>query len=222
MRSLIDDNLPLFQRMAGKRGFQEVWYLKFNDPAVPRALWLRFTVLLREDRSKEVAEVWAIFFDPGSSGATKVGLKNTFPLDSFLVRGESEISVGDNMLSDSHTSGRLEGVGGAISWNFDIRDGGKGGYDFIPESLRRLRLVKNVAITVFEQQFYTGWCEINGVRFEWKDAPGMQGHLCGERNGYSWVWGHCSTFVDESGNPVPLVWDGLSARARLGGITFPP
>jgi len=222
MMSLTDGNMPLFQKMAGGRGFQEVWYLKFNVPDVPRALWLRFTVLLREDGSKEVAEVWAIFFDQGSTGATKVGLKNTFPLESFVTRGEAGISVGSNVLSERHTSGMLQGIAGVIAWDFDIRDGGKGGYDFIPGSLQRLGLVKNMAITVYEQQFYTGWCEINGLRFEWKDAPGMQGHLGGVKNGYSWLWGHCNTFMDESGDPVPLIWDGLSARARFGKIVLPP
>lgn len=222
MPDQIYSNAPRFMEEANKGGFQEVWYLKFNDTRMPRALWLRFTILVRQDRKKEVAEVWAIFSNRTGGKTQKAGLKNTYPLSSFMPLENSGIGIGENWLTERGTAGSLQGDSAAISWNFDITEGAGGGYDFVPASLRRLGLVKNRAVTVFEQQYYTGWCDVNGECFEWKAAPGMQGHLGGSKNGHSWIWGHCNAFVDDSGTPAPMTWDGLSARAHAGGVVLPP
>jgi hypothetical protein len=89
-------------------------------------------------------------------------------------------------------------------------------FDFVPASLRRLGLVRNTAVNVFEELRFSGWCEVDGVHTDWQDAPGMQGHLAGPRNGHSWAWAHCNQFTDTTGAPVTAIFDGLSARARIG------
>lgn len=215
-------NTPHFLKNAGQRGFQEVWYLKFNDLQAARALWLRFTVLIGRNRSKEIAEVWSIFFDRGQKEVKKVGVKQTFPLTSFTVLNDREFHIGENVFKETGTSGAIEDGSNRIQWDFSITPGPPENHDFIPKSLKRLGLTHNAALTVHEHQFYSGWCEINGDRFDWKVSPGMQGHLSGPRNGHSWVWGHCNTFTDETGSPAPLLWDGLIARASIGKIVLPP
>lgn len=215
-------NVPHFPEHGETDGFQEVWYLKFNDLQSSRALWLRFTVLISKDQSKKIAEVWAIFFDKRDGLIKKTGVKETFPLSKFTAANEDGFHIGDNAFNDRHTSGSIENGGNRIRWEFSTVPGTSGNHNFIPESLQRIRVTSNTAVTVYEDLRYTGWCEVNGERFDWRDAPGMQGHLSGPKNGHSWVWGHCNTFVDEDGHTAPLIWDGLCARAGLGPYALPP
>ena len=88
-------------------------------------------------------------------------------------------------------------------------------FDFVPSSLARLRLVKNYAVTVQSDLHFNGWVKVNGESFQWQNAPGMQGHLFGQKNGYAWAWAHGNCFVDSQGAPVDFVFEGLTAQARL-------
>lgn len=215
-------NAPFFTEHTHSSGYQEVWYLKCNAPQGVHALWLRFTILIRKDRSKEIAETWAIFFDRTSGTTIKVGLKNTFPLALFQRRGIEGIQIKDSFLSPDKTVGFVSSKQGHIRWDFSLTPKNHAAHDFVPTVLHRLGLVKNIAWTVYENLLFSGSCEVNGVRYSWENAPGMQGHLAGPKNGHSWAWGHCNSFLDETGTPAPVVWDGLSARARLGHYAAPP
>lgn len=201
-------------------GHQEVWYLKMNDPSAGRALWLRFTLLIGATGQKRVAEVWAISFEKQASGeVTKVGLKNTYGLDAFTPIMDADVPafrIGECSFSDHHTRGEVRSDDHTVRWDFEMKTASPCTFDFVPTSLRRLGLVKTMAVTVFEDWRFTGWSEVDGAHAAWNDAPGMQGHLAGPKNGHSWAWGHCNCFVDEEGRPAPCIFDGLSARARLG------
>lgn len=214
-------NTPMFNARTQDGGYQEVWYLKCNAPDAVRALWLRFTILIRADHSKEIAEVWAIFFDRRDGRTYKTGIKNTWPLSEFQTVNTTGLRIHENSLLEDSTSGMVENDTSRIAWEFRMTPGEDAQQDFVPAALKRLGLVKNTALTIHEQWLFTGWCEVNGERFIWNQAPGMQGHLAGPKNGHSWAWGHCNCFVDESGAPASLVWDGLSARARLGNRATP-
>lgn len=219
-------NTPRFLAEAGTRGFQEVWYLKLNRTADNTALWLRFTILIRQDHTKEIAEVWAIFFEHEAGHTLKTAVKQTWPLQSFAAspkpqKGFTGFHIAENYLGEDKTSGHIHNDDTRIAWDLNIVPGTAGGHDFVPDRLRKLGLVKNLAITVFEQQRYTGWCDVNGTRYTFESAPGMQGHLAGPKNGHSWAWGHCNCFMDEAGNAAPVICDGLSARARIGGLVPP-
>ncbi len=211
------DNRP---RLPESGPWQEVWYLKLNQPEARRALWLRFT-LLRTLEGKRVAEVWAIAFEDGAA-PRKIGLKNTHALETFAHRAGGGVAIAESDFADARTSGSVISDAHAIRWDLEMRPAAEAGFDFVPSALRRLGLVKNLAVTPFEDLRFSGWSEVDGVRCAWENAPGMQGHLAGPKNGHSWAWGHCNHFVDESGAPSDLVFDGLSARARLGSARSTP
>lgn len=200
------------------RGFQEVWYLKLNAPDRARALWLRFTLLVRADGSKRVAETWAISFKPSGDTVEKVGVKQTYRLDESRIEADpagTVFAAGPSAFGDQTLYGDIQSEQHRIRWELDMHPATPGGFDFVPASLAG-RFVRNSAVTVYEDLRFSGWSEVDGERFEWRDAPGMQGHLAGPKNGHSWVWGHCNMFLDDAGNAVDCIWDGLSARARLG------
>ncbi len=195
--------------------WQEVWYMKFNQPAHRRALWLRFTLLMSGDGQKRIAETWAIAFDKHAA-TLKVGVKNTYGLNDFKETGNAAFQIGENEFCNTHTRGAVHNADHRITWDLTLTPHRDLAFDFVPRLLQRMGLVKNTTWTVFEDLRWNGWSEVDGQRCEWNDAPGMQGHLAGARNGHSWAWGHCNTFVDEQGTPVNFVFDGISARGRRG------
>ncbi|MGK5084306.1 hypothetical protein WDW37_13500 [Bdellovibrionota bacterium FG-1] len=213
-------NTPLWTpaRPAHRGGFQEVWYLKLNDPAANRALWLRMTLLLSDNGFRRVAETWAIFFQRSATRElTKVAVKQTHDISAFSTTPEGAIRIADCEFEGQRIHGRIQSKGQSISWDLAIRPQQDLSFNLVPESLRRLGLVKNGALTVGEDLLFSGTSEINGQKMEWRNAPGMQGHLSGPKVGHSWAWGHCNLFVDDRGQPAHLIFEGLSARARLIG-----
>ena len=77
-------NKPLWNHAKTKleKGFQEVWYLKFNLPNTEAALWLRFTLLSSSNQFRQVAELWGIYFDHQNGVTSKTGLKQTFSISA--------------------------------------------------------------------------------------------------------------------------------------------
>ncbi len=209
------------------RPFQEVWYLKLNDPGNQRALWLRFTLLVSHNGFKRVAETWAIFFQRNpAKDVTKTALKQTFSIENFSFRaiengGDGGIQIAQSELTPTSTKGSIQSKGNTIDWDLKMTANQAHSFNMVPEILSKIKVVKNTAVTVAEDLRFTGTSKINGETVSWNLAPGMQGHLSGPKNGHSWTWGHCNCFTDESGNPAPFVFDGLTARAQVAGAPTP-
>ncbi len=216
-------NAPVWRPGAAPAPHQEVWYLKLNGGG--RALWLRFTLLVGRGGARRIAETWAIAFEKHDSGeVSKCAAKNTYPLDSFRLHKDApaHFSIGESSFSNELTQGQVRSEAHGIQWELAMAPATDVDFDFVPERLARLGLVKNMAITPHEDLRFNGWAEIDGIRWEWRDAPGMQGHLAGPKNGYAWAWAHCNMFTDEDGRPAPVLFDGLSARARIRGNLATP
>ncbi len=198
-----------------RKSFQEVWYLKLNEPAQNRALWLRFTLLLSKNGYKKISEVWGIFFQKKENGEIlKTALKQTFPLACF--KGENnKIQIQESFLTDHHTQGMIEAKGQHLKWNLEIKSLNGECFDLVPKTLSKTGVIKNKALTVHENLSFSGTCLVNGESYSWEQSPGMQAHLAGSKNGHSWVWSHCNYFLDEKGQPAQVVFEGLSARAKL-------
>lgn len=215
-------NQPFFKSPA-QRGHQEVWYMKFNDVKNGRALWLRFTLLLSNNGFKHVAETWGIWFERlGSGEITKSAFKQTHDIAQF-TDGGGRIEIGESSLSANHTQGRIQSKGSQLQWNLQLSGGPlQTSVNYVPEILSRLKIVKNTVLTPWEDLRVSGSVIIGDRTVEFNDAPGTLGHLAGPKNGHSWAWAHCNTFILESGEPVPFLFEGLTARSKLpGGIPSP-
>jgi hypothetical protein len=64
---------------------------------------------------------------------------------------------------------------------------------------------------------FRGTVKFDGEAQEWSPALGILSRWSGPDQGHSWVWAHCNTFVDDSGQPVPFIFEGRSARMLLMG-----
>jgi hypothetical protein len=202
--------------------FQEVWYLKMNDPAAQRALWLRFTLLVSDNGFRRIAETWAIHFQRQASREVgKLALKQTYGIEAYSAV-DGGIRIGESEFRDDRTRGKVSSKGRSIEWDLAIAPARALSFDLVPPALSRSGLVKNSVVTVGEDLRFTGTVRVDGGEsFEFQAAPGMQGHLSGPRNGHSWVWGHCNTFRTDSGAPADFVFEGISARSRLGPLPSP-
>ncbi|MBI4924385.1 MAG: hypothetical protein HY843_00555 [Bdellovibrio sp.] len=202
------------------KSYQEVWYLKLNDPKTQKALWLRFTLLLTKSGYKKIAETWAIFFQKKEETGEiqKTALKQTFPISEFSsIQNENliKIIIGNSFLTSFHTKGQIQAKGQSLEWDLDMKPLTTNQFDLVPSSLSKSKLVKNTALTVYENLSFSGDLILQGEKHRFENAPGMQGHLAGTKNGHSWVWAHCNYFLDDHGNRAPVVFEGLSARAKL-------
>ena len=202
---------------------QQVFYLKFNDPANQRALWLRFTILITQNGFKQIGETWAVFFrrDAATQEVEKTAIKQIFPIEQVSISAE-EIRIGDNLLTTTTTRGTIQSKGKAIHWDLTLNEENPIEFDLIPAAFRKSGIVRNSAKTTSEMLRFSGLVIVNGVRYEFAGAPGMRAHLSGSRNGHSWAWGHCNSFVNEQGRTTPFIFEGLTARAWLpGGFPSP-
>lgn len=210
------------QLIDNPRAYQKSWYLKLNDLQSQRAIWIRFTLLSTGNGFKRVAETWAVFFqrDVQNREVKKLALKQTYDMGAFQ-QTESGIQIGNSELTPTYTRGSIQSKGNSIEWDFHIISGRKSSCSFVPEVLSKTGLVKNVVQTLDEELLFTGTTKMNGQETHWKEAPGMHGQLEGPKSGYSWVWGHCNSFQNESGKPVDFIFEGLSARTKVGPLISP-
>ncbi len=215
------------------RGFQEIWFLKFNDPIHKKSLLLRFTLLVSGNGFRQVAETWAVFLNRpesssgGASEIQKIALRQSHDIQAFSSMEAGGVPAGIRVanceLSDGRTRGVINSKGHSIRWDFVLTPTGgtsASGFSFVPDLLGRAGIVRNRMATVQENLLVSGSCEIDGQKHVWTNSPGMQAHGSGPRNPYSWVWGHCNSFVDDHDKPVPFVFDGCSMRPQLLAGTF--
>lgn len=220
-------NAPHWQKAVEAKGlaataFQEVWYMKLNDPAQGRAVWLRFTLMMSANGFRRIAETWAVYFQRNAGHeVSKLAVKQTHDIQAFSKIGEDGIQIGDCQFTSEGTRGSILSKGHSIKWDLQIRTRTMGSFNLVPDPIGKSGLVKNSVVTVGEDLLFTGTTEVDGQKQEWKDAPGMQGHLSGPRNGHSWTWGHCNAFLNNKGQPASFLFEGLSARAALGPIPAP-
>ena len=220
-------NAPSFDPRPGNRlPHMEVWYLKLNSLAEkseggqtsPRSLWLRFSLLVSGNGFKRVAETWAIFNRRNAKKETfKVAIKQTHDIGQFAWEEDRRLRIDTCSLDEQGTRGSVHSKGHTIEWDLAIQPARTLAFDLVPESLRRLGLVRNQARTVGEDLRFTGTSKIDGEEVRWENAPGMQAHFSGPKTPHSWVWSQSNIFVDEKGQAADFVFEGLTARARIAG-----
>ena len=208
--------------------FHDVWHLKLNDPIARRALWLRFSRLCTTNGFKKTAENWAVYYHRGTHNqeVKKVAVKQTLDLSAYLPHSEFEpaeaFEIGECFFSEHRTQGIINSKGNSIEWDLTILPGPRSTFSPVPEILKRTGLVKNSVTTLQEQLWVSGKTIVNGETIEWKEALGMAGYRSGSKSGFSWTWGHCNAFSNEQGEPSDFIFEGLTARVKLGPVVSPP
>jgi hypothetical protein len=217
--------------------FQEVRYLKLLDPMRAQALWLRISLLSSGNGFRRVSEVWGVYYarregrDP-----IKIALKQSHDLRAASLIGASGeslpllpgaledqgIRVQDCELTSSHARGSIQSKGRTRSWDLQFTPARPASFEWVPEKLARARLTGVRGITRAADLRVSGTTEIDGEKQAWTAAPGIRGQIIGTSLPHSWVWAQCNTFVNERGDPVEAIFEGISARERLLGLVPTP
>lgn len=212
------NNSPAWNSRRKKtRGFYETWFFKINHESEPKALWIRFTILISSNGFQRKAEMWGVYFERLDSGEMKkTALKKTFDIGDFSFDGNC-LNIGNCIFCDTISKGEINSKGQTITWNMDISNAKSASFNFIPKTLLQPMGIKNEIFTVSEDLFFSGTTEINGQRTVWNMSKGMQSHSYGTKNPFSWVWAHCNKFIDADHNQVPFVFEGSNFKLPLAG-----
>jgi hypothetical protein len=209
-----------------ERGHHEVHFLKIAETGGGAALWIRFTLLASNNGFRRVAETWAVVFARGEQReVNKSALKQTHEITAFARLGAKPadgVRIGESTLGPTRTQGTIQSKGKTFKWDFEISPAQEATFQWVPDSLARLKITRMTGATLGEDLRFTGFCEMDGQRLEFNKAPGLQGYIAGPSFAHSWVRGHCNSFVNERGEPVYCIFDGLSVRARIGGLVPTP
>jgi hypothetical protein len=215
----LNANAPVWNsnRPKGKEKFQEVWFVKLNDPDGTRALWLRFTLLVTKNGFQRIAETWAVFLqrEPGKE-ITKSAVKQSFGIASFSSF-PAGIKIESCTLGTDHTQGQIQSKGKSIRWDLAINNLQPHSVNFLPQAARKIGLFPTLISTISEEMLFSGTVTVDGVVHEFKNAPGCKSHWSGERSADSWVWGQANVFKNDQGEPSPFIFEGITARPRWGG-----
>jgi hypothetical protein len=102
-----------------RRGHVESWFLKANDPASRRAVWLKWTLWAGDrDPRRALAEAWAVAF--GTSGG-HVATKSTVPFEqSRFERDVVGAEIDGCSLTSRAARGRVESGGRSIEYDLTL------------------------------------------------------------------------------------------------------
>ena len=221
-RGVTHDNAPRFRTGTDH---VESWFVRANDPAAPRALWLKATVLTRADGSS-LAQAWCSVFD----GDRTAGFRHDVPLEDAAFASpatglESRVGPLRLVLGDGGgaSTGELVSAAGRVSWDLTFSsDPGELGDPMCLLPSRRLldaRLPRNKLLTPVPVATFGGRLVWDDETWDLADWVGMQGHNWGDAHSPEYAWGQC-VFLDGSGTPSAVV-EGASGRIELGGRLSP-
>ncbi len=109
------------------------------------------------------------------------------------------------------------GKAGAISWDLTFRDSGKR-FCHVPKALKALGIAKSTLESCFLDLRFSGTIRNGEKEIQIREAPGLIGHVYGKKQAYEWAWAQCNSFEGAE----DAVFEGLSARVRLGKWITPP
>lgn len=212
----VDDNLPRWDGQ--RRGFYEVWYLTWTDPATGDGCWLRYVI---EAPLAGVGEPYAqLWFarlcarDPARSFA----INRRFPIASLaLGRAPFEVRIGPARLVHDGARGSLSGDGHAVEWDLTWAPGDRT-LRQLPAIMYERGLGETTVLSPSVDTRITGSLTIDGERFALTAAPAGQTHLWGTKHAAAWAWAHCNAFDDRPGVALEL----LHVRLRRRGLAVPP
>jgi hypothetical protein len=212
-----------YPRWDGRRGFYEVYFLKFNLPQSREAFWLRYTLLAPRSRAEQpCVEIWGFYFNPYAP-ERNWGAKEVVPLDSgrrCWQQGRFPLQLGSVGQQGGLCHLHLESATGQVGlepsnlrwelhWQLPAQSLG-----LFPHAwLYRLPFPRTKYHSPGWEIRFEGTVELHGRRIEIQHAPGQLAHLWGTDYAHSWVWAHANQFDGES----DAAFEALYATVHLGG-----
>ncbi|NOY26182.1 MAG: hypothetical protein GXP62_09955 [Oligoflexia bacterium] len=202
----------------------ESWFFRANHPSLPRAIWLKATILGSRSGGAQ-ASAWCSCFDGnGEPGRRAWGQRATVPFDQAHFDGDDpQIQVADCSFDLGATSGNAQGQLGELSWDLHWeRSPGLLGEPlclFPSDRLIDSRLPRNKLVTPAPVLMVSGHVVSRGQTWEIDQWVGMQGHNWGPAHSPEYAWGQCN-FLNSAGEVFCTV-EAAAGRVVMGGFTTP-
>lgn len=199
----------------------ESWFLRFVDPASPRALWLKITTLEgRTGGNPDVAEAWAALFQGDSTFA----VKQTIPREeALLLAPPLTLGAAGAELSLDGESGHARGALPGIEWELKLQrlPGPLGAPLCLYPTARMIDapFPKNQLLTPRPALRASGRVQLGGQTIAIDGWLGSEGHNWGPAHPERYAWGQ-ALFLDAAGEPFALA-EGASGSIRVGGLRTP-
>src|SRR5436190_2599719 len=178
-----------FPDVAPGKGHYESFYLRAFDPALPRGVWIRYTVHKRP-RARPRGSLWFTLFDSRAAGpvATKVTLEH------LGAAPDEYIHIGESRFAPGHVIGSADGD---AAW--DLRfESSEPVYRHLPRSwMYSAPIPKTKLLSPHPDARFDGWVEASGQRIDVRGWPGMVGHNWGSQHAERWIWMHGAGFDDQ-------------------------
>jgi hypothetical protein len=194
----------------GTRGHYESYYLRAVDPAAPRGVWIRHTVL-RRPGGAPAGSLWCTVWD--AAAGPPVAVKST---PAVAVAGDwLEIAgarFGPGAVNGSATAGPH-----SAAWDLTVADAAPPLRHLPHLRLYRAPLPRTKLESPAPAARISGTVEADGRRLELDGWPGMIGHNWGSQHAERWLWLHGIGF-----DGAPDAWiDVAIGRVRIGRTTTP-
>jgi hypothetical protein len=199
-----------------RRGYYEVYYLKWNDAASRTAGWVRYTLTSpRPEVGEPYTELWGIFFDAADPAAS-FGVRNRFGIEALAHRAEPfSVGIGEAELTATRATGQITPTGGGplLEWDLTLTPRDAPAKPF-PHAFMyaQEKFPATKIIVPHQNSLFSGTLSAGGRKIAFVDAPGQQSHLFGSKHAQRWAWGHCNSFAEDP----EAVWEGLDAEVKLG------
>jgi hypothetical protein len=187
----------------------ESYFVRANDPASPRAFWLKATALTTV-AGRATCSAWVACFAE-DKGAARIDL----PRRQCAFSDPSRLTIGAVDWTLTEDSGTSEGAIGDFRWAVHWRaDRDYGPLCLFPtRRLLSAPLPKSKLVTPTPRAQFWGRVQWRDRRWDIDGWPGMQGHNWGREHAHRYAWGQC--LFDEG------MCEAFSAKVKLGPARSP-
>lgn len=219
-----DPNTVRFERALG-RDHVESWFLKANDAAGERALWIKATIFASaREPERPLAEGWAIVLERRGDARRRVAVKHVLPFDEAFF-GQQGLAIRFGVdgatphltMEAGRSTGAIASRGERVAW--DLRWSGEPRpLALLPaDALYDAPFPKSKIVTPMPDARFEGCVEAFGERWSVDGFRGMQGHNWGTGHAELYAWCHANVWE----NGEDFVLEGVSARVRVGPVLTP-
>ncbi len=204
-------------------GRVESYFLKINDRAAERALWVKATILAHDAAhgADAVAEAWVVAFERGKRAAVA---KSTVPLSAArFVRGGALVSPSQPYaempglsVSRSHVRGKV----GSIGIDLALEDSSAPLVQFPHAWMYSSPFPSTKLVSPMPDLRASGKVDVAGRTWNVDGWRGLLGHNWGRGHAFMYAWGHCNVWEGRD-DAERLVFEGTSARVRAGRVLTP-
>ena len=197
------------------RGHHESWILTLSQANTGAGFRIRYALLVPE-RGEITVQVSLASFVPGRTN-TNVAIARTFPVEHLSWTNEPFwLEMGPCSIEPGRMTGMLDGGGAVAFWDL-LYQGVTDPLLNLPKGLYRSQARPWLILTPYPFMLIGGKIQIGDHQFMLNGDPGQQEHFWGSRYPVEWIWFHCSSFLEESGEPVPAYIAGVTMQDLIFG-----